>query len=57
MACLRATVLTTAVGLMALVTPAFAEVIVTQTVTITKGGRCLPRPANGRTGRDAVADY
>jgi hypothetical protein len=29
MACLRATVLTTAVGLMALVTPAFAEVIVT----------------------------
>ena len=47
MACLRATVLATAVGLMALATPAFAEVIVT------------PDDHTGerKTGRDAVADH
>jgi hypothetical protein len=57
MACLRATVLATAVGLMALATPALAEVIVTPDGHYYKRRKMPASTGEQKTGRDAVADH
>jgi hypothetical protein len=58
MACLRATVLATAaVGLMALATPALAEVIVTPDGHYYKRRKMPASTGERKTGRDAVADH